>query len=272
MENYQNFESMDDLLFSQRNKAYGAYQLRKNYGKTLRNAVLLGTFSFVCICLFVFAIVPRNLVATVPFEPTHVPPPQVVPDIPPTVPEKPLPPTPPPPPQVATAYIPDYKPVLDDMPEMDKPTNMTELDGKAIGTQNIEGTATEDLVAPTPPTPPTPPSTPEPAPEAPSIFTKAEFDPAFPGGVQGMYKWLGKNLRYPTMAEKNSIGGTVFVSFVVEKDGSISTIKILKGIGFGCDDEAKRVVAKMPKWQPGMQNGQAVRVIYTLPLKFQLLD
>jgi len=85
-----------------------------------------------------------------------------------------------------------------------------------------------------------------------------------------MMNFLANNLTYPEQARRQKIEGRVFVNFVVEKDGSVSNVKILRGIGAGCDEEAKRVVELMPKWTPGYQRGQAVRVSFNLPIKFAL--
>jgi periplasmic protein TonB len=98
----------------------------------------------------------------------------------------------------------------------------------------------------------------------------AEFSPAFPGGMAGLGAFLSKNMQYPRFATSNGVQGRVIVQFVVERDGSIAQAKVLKGIGFGCDEEALRVINKMPKWTPGSNNGQKVRVYFTLPILFQL--
>jgi protein TonB len=92
--------------------------------------------------------------------------------------------------------------------------------------------------------------------------------PCFDGGEEKMYEWLGGNLKYPQIARETGITGTVIVSFIVEKDGSVSNATILKGIGGGCDEEAIRAVLAMPKWKPGKQNGNSVRVWFKLPIKF----
>lgn len=85
-----------------------------------------------------------------------------------------------------------------------------------------------------------------------------------------LFAYLGEHLNYPRIALENGISGRVIISFVVEKDGSISSAKILRGIGGGCDEEALRVVNDMPKWTPGKQRGRAVRVQFTLPVSFTL--
>jgi len=103
-----------------------------------------------------------------------------------------------------------------------------------------------------------------------TIFVASEVMPEFEGGLKKMYKWLGQNLRYPQLATSNGVEGKVIVSFGVEKYGQISGIKTLKGIGFGCNKEARRVTQKMSRWPPGLQNGSPVRVSYTIPLNFQI--
>lgn len=97
-----------------------------------------------------------------------------------------------------------------------------------------------------------------------------EVFPEFEGGMKAWAKFLQRNLRYPTMAQETGIQGKVFVSFVVEKDGSVSNVTLIKGIGGGCDEEALRVIKKSPKWKPGRQNNQQVRVRYQMPLSFTI--
>ena len=102
------------------------------------------------------------------------------------------------------------------------------------------------------------------------IFQIVEEMPAFPGGEAKLMEYVLKNVKYPQIARESGIKGRVFVSFVVEPDGSVSNVKVLRGIGGGCDEEAMRVVKAMPKWKPGKQRGKAVRVSYMLPINFQL--
>lgn len=102
------------------------------------------------------------------------------------------------------------------------------------------------------------------------IFQIVEEMPAYPGGDQKMMEYIAKNIKYPQIARESGIQGRVFVGFVVEPDGSVSNVKIMRGIGGGCDEEAMRVVKSMPKWKPGKQRGKPVRVSYTLPVNFKL--
>jgi len=102
------------------------------------------------------------------------------------------------------------------------------------------------------------------------VFTVVEKMPGYPGGDEARIAFLGQNIKYPEQAKKNGVQGKVFVTFVVETDGSISNVKVLRGIGGGCDEEAVRVIKLMPKWSPGMQDGKAVRVQFNLPIRFTL--
>lgn len=102
------------------------------------------------------------------------------------------------------------------------------------------------------------------------IFTAVENSASFPGGIERFYQYLSTTVRYPDAARDNNVEGKVFATFVVERDGSISDIRVLKGIGSGCDEEAVRVLSNMPKWNPGTQNGYAVRQQYTVPISFSL--
>ncbi len=102
------------------------------------------------------------------------------------------------------------------------------------------------------------------------IFDVVEQQPSFPGGQTALLQWLQQNIHYPPVAEENGIQGRVVVSFVVEPDGSITNVQVVRGVDPSLDKEAVRVTKAMPKWQPGKQNGQAVRVKYNLPVQFRL--
>ncbi len=104
------------------------------------------------------------------------------------------------------------------------------------------------------------------------VLTISDIKPSYIGGDAAMMTYLSKNIKYPQMARENGIKGTVFVKFVVEKNGVVSEVSVAKGVDPSLDAEAKRVVSSMPKWTPGKQAGQPVAVQYTLPVKFQLVD
>lgn len=102
------------------------------------------------------------------------------------------------------------------------------------------------------------------------IFVFVEDQASFPGGDEARMKFLQENIKYPQMAKESGIQGTVYLKFVVEKNGKISNVQVLRGIGGGCDEEAIRVLKAMPKWQPAKQRGRPVRVWFNMPIKFTL--
>jgi len=102
------------------------------------------------------------------------------------------------------------------------------------------------------------------------VFDVVEQMPQFPGGDAALFEYLSTHIKYPTIAEENGVQGRVIVTFVVERDGSITDVKVVKSVDPSLDKEASRVVAGMPKWIPGKQNGSAVRVMYTVPVTFRL--
>ena len=102
------------------------------------------------------------------------------------------------------------------------------------------------------------------------VFDVVEQMPSFPGGPSALFEYLSKNIKYPVVAEENGIQGRVIVTFVVERDGSITDVRVVKSVDPSLDKEAQRVVKSMPRWIPGKQNGSAVRVKYTVPVTFRL--
>ncbi|MGL4630219.1 MAG: energy transducer TonB [Leadbetterella sp.] len=104
------------------------------------------------------------------------------------------------------------------------------------------------------------------------IFEKPDVQPEFPGGISSLYKFLGENIKYPEKAHKANVSGKVFAKFVVEKDGSISNIQILRGIGFGVDEEVIRVIKLMPIWSPGQKNGKACRSFFNMPISCMKIE
>ncbi|AUD02524.1 energy transducer TonB [Spirosoma pollinicola] len=101
-----------------------------------------------------------------------------------------------------------------------------------------------------------------------TVFTIVEKQPEFPGGMSALSTYMKANVNYPPEAQKAGMKGRVFVSFIVETDGSRTAITLLKELGYGCDEEAMRVIRLMPAWQPGSQSGRPLRVKYNLPVLF----
>ena len=104
------------------------------------------------------------------------------------------------------------------------------------------------------------------------VYQIVDEMPEFPGGDAALLEFVSKNIHYPQEAREKGVQGRVFVGFVIEKDGSIGNVTLLRGIGFGCDEEAMRAVKMLPKWKPGMHHGEPVRVSYQIPILFKLED
>ncbi len=102
------------------------------------------------------------------------------------------------------------------------------------------------------------------------VFTGVEEMPQFPGGEKALFAYIKKELKYPELAKESGIQGTVYVTFAIQVDGTITSPKVIRGIGGGCDEEAVRLVNGMPQWTPGKQGGKPVRVQYNLPIRFKL--
>jgi periplasmic protein TonB len=141
--------------------------------------------------------------------------------------------------------------------------NVTVDDNIDIDVEANENTEVQEYVAPVK-------SEEEESAEEAQIFMVVESMPEYPGGEAALYAFLADNIKYPQMAKESGIQGRVFVTFVVERDGRVTDVRVLRGIGGGCDEEAIRVVQSMPKWTPGKQRGKSVRVQYNLPVKFTL--
>lgn len=163
--------------------------------------------------------------------------------------EQNTPPPPPPPPEVTTELE-----VVDDDKEIENEVE--------INAESKEEAAVEVYIAPVVEAEEEEPET--------TIFQVVEEQPGYPGGDEARLRYLSENIDYPVIARESGIQGTIFLTFVVERDGSITDVKVLRGIGGGCDEEAVRVVKNMPKWNPGKQRGKEVRVQFQMPIKFIL--
>lgn len=102
------------------------------------------------------------------------------------------------------------------------------------------------------------------------IFTVVEDSPEYIGGEEARIKFLTENIKYPEAARNTGIQGTVYITFVVEKSGRLNDVRVLRGIGGGCDEESSRIIKAMPRWKAGMQRGKPVRVQYNMPIRFSL--
>jgi periplasmic protein TonB len=265
--------TLDDFVFANRNKEYGAYDLRKTYPWTATRSLVIGAVLFVLATIAPSAIAfltpPAKEEAMVEVDLMKLPPPPIDPNEPP--------PPPPPPvelPKVNTVqFLPPVIKPDEEVPEETPPPTVEELKEAVAAEKTQEGdpNAEEVIVAPEESTGPTKvEAAVEVEKKEEEIFTVVEQQPEFPGGMAALGQFLGKNIRYPAAAQRANVSGRVFVSFVVNTDGSIQDVQTLKGLGFGTDEEAVRVVKSMPKWRAGKQSGRPVRVKYSLPINFTL--
>ena len=150
------------------------------------------------------------------------------------------------------------------MDKLDDKVAVGSEDKEGVKDRTVEAVRSEIAVA-------APPPPPAPKPEvATKVFDVVEEMPSFPGGNAGLMSYLNSNTKYPVVGQENGVQGRVIISFVVERDGSISDVKVARSVDPSLDREAQRVVKSMPRWTPGKQNGQTVRVKYTVPVVFRL--
>lgn len=247
--------NIDEITFEKRNKEYGAYYIRKRYNSYLSRAIFIGIIAVAGATIIPFLIFKEagsvNIEKEVGVEFANL-------DAPKT--EEAPPPPPPPPPEAVEKKVKFTAPVVttdtveetgmliqDDLNQQSTNTAPVEVDDFVVEEEVVQ--VIEQVAPP---------------------LTFVELMPSYAGGEEALYGFLNANIKYPTIARENNISGTVVVNFVVEKDGSITNVKVLKDIGGGCGEEAVRVVKSMPKWNVGKQNGEPVRVAFNLPIKFTL--
>ena len=254
-------QSWEDIVFENRNKNYGAYLNRKSYSKT----VVVATSMTVLVMVFVLAFpmlkelfrsndvveddgklkqMTVNLDQPPPISPNQPPPPDI--RIPPPI-------------KTVIKFLPPKVTDKEVVEEEEMPT-IEEIKQNETGTENVEGTSEVIFEEPVE----------EVKEDVNKVFLLVEQPPEFEGGIEAMYKFIYKNVKYPASARRMNVEGSVYVGFVVDADGKISEASVIKGISADCDKEALRVVKLMPKWRPGKQSGRAVRVKYVLPIKYRL--
>ena len=258
-----------DLVFENRNKEYGAYNLRQDYAGNMIRAMIItfGGLSILLMSSFFFKHAQtitkknRDTVIVVNITPPLVNPPEkkVEPLAKPKV--------EPPAKLITTIKNPVMVVTVDKLAS--DPIKNVDIKG-AIGPVNSKGTDIDDNIAIEEP------KTTGGGTGVVDNTVHADFDldvmPAPIGGESAWAKFLNRNLRYPGEAQDEQVSGKVFLSFIIEKDGSLSNISVVRPAGHGFDEEAMRVLKLAKAWKPGMQNGQAVRVKYTIPINFQLTD
>ena len=262
-----------DVVFKDRNQAYGAYQLRRNNSRDTMRALIIAVsvfvfaFSIPTIINIIKGFVPapaENIVITQ----VDVKPPPILEKVseikPPPV-EK----------QVASRHdIVRFPPMVvrPDVETHEDPPTEKAIQSAEVGQQNMKGNlngadvvidekvGSKDVEGVTEST------------DNKGFFITVEINPEFPGGDGAFNKYLSTHIRYPNIAKENGVQGRVFIQFIVERDGSLTDLKALHDPGNGLGDEAMRVLKTMPHWKPGIQNGKAVRVQFTVPVNFSLAE
>ena len=246
-------DNFDDILFESRNKIYGAFEMRRKYYKQLIISASISFLVFVLIFLIPYLIInrPEKALKESPYYSEYIssqpidiiqPEDELLPEL------KKL--------QKKAAFtVPQVVTNVDDQTlsdlnndaeESDTTTKGNNSDGSTHGVLDGEGTDDD------------------------AIYTYVQEPPVYPGGEQALKSFLQRNIRYPKLAIDNKIQGKVHVSFVVEKNGTLSNLKVVQGIGAGCDDEALRVVSKMPRWKPGKRQDHEDRFQLMMPVNFIL--
>ena len=265
LEKWNNVASADrnEIVFEDRNQAYGAYQIRKKYDKTVM-IILLSMIGAVGLGMGIKVILGlrgNEIVKDVKLDIKEI---DLTP--PPADKDEPPPPPPPPPPPVAETvkFVP---PIIEDKAiETDPPPPQEKIADTQVAQQTQEGDGDAVVV----------PSEGDGKgvveEKAPEIFTVVEEMPEFPGGVGEMMKYFGKNTQYPQMAKEAGLTGKCYLNFVVDPTGNITNAKVVKGVPGcpECDKEALRVIKSMPNWKVGKQNGRAVPVLINVPFNFTL--
>lgn len=258
--------SWDDLVFDHRNKEYGAYEIRKRYSRNTLVGLLIAigvatlVLAFPAIMKFfkgtevkekveLKAIKYTDLAAPPPIDKNVPPPPKL--DVPPPVKTviKFLPP------KVTEKEVVEKEemPTIEEIKKTETGPETNIGEGEVVFNEPVQDIAKDsgdDNV----------------------VFTVVEQSPEFVGGMEAMMKFISKNLKYPPAARRMGVEGKVFVSFVVDAEGKIGDVQVLRGISSDCDQEGMRVIKSMPPWRPGKQRGKAVKVRFTLPINFMLAN
>jgi periplasmic protein TonB len=249
----------DDLLFESRNKDYGAYQLRKRYNSVVIAGIILASLLVCCVVVIPFILTSDNErvlrgganYVQVNMENLEPPPDEII--VPPAA--------PPPEParlQEIVAYVPPV--VVDSVLPLEKsqPTADQILSQSTTDQVEINGTGNgDDLLSGQDGT------------ETDEPFFLVEVMPSFKGGdINKFREWVQKRTTYPQEAIERKIHGKVFLTFIIETDGSVSNVTVVKGVDPLIDDEALKSIRESPKWSPGLQRGQPVRVRYSMSLNF----
>ncbi len=269
------YRDMLDIIFANRNREYGAYQLRRAYPKYMGRALAYGVALIVLFFSFPYILSKMTDVFKAEDNLIEVtaelgPPPDIDPNNPPPPPPPP-PPTPPPPTRSTIQFVPPVIKKDEQVADQEPPTVEEVIETKAdVGKETKQGT--DDAPPEITDNPIEAKVVDAPVRQEEKTFEMFDIQkpPSFPGGEAELLKYLAENIKYPPLARENNIQGQVVLSFVVGKRGEITDVTIIKDIGGGCGKEAVRVVESMPRWIPGEANGNPVKVRFVLPVRFKL--
>lgn len=265
-----------NVVFANRNQAYGAYQLRKDNARTTNMALLIALSSFILLMAvpMIISKLRGHIADPVIYHcPITIDLTKVYKIIPPKVEQQ----------QAKPATAKPVNDVLKNLPPVvtreavDQPPTQTQLQHADSGPVTMQGTHTGEPTAidVKPGNTNTPGTGSGPATgegNGNEVLPVAEYNPEYPGGEAAFTKFLQKNIRYPQIAKETGIQGRAYLQFIVERDGSLTDIRIVRNPGGGTGEEAERVLKLSPHWKPGRQNGINVRVQYTIPVNFTLGD
>lgn len=253
----------EDIVFERRNKDYGAYVLRKLYSKNVVISVVIMLssigliFAYPYIVAFIKSqgpeeVLEAKVLTTVtldqppPINPNQPPPPKV--DVPPPIKTiKYVAPK-----VTKEEVVEEEMPTVEELKQTEVSTVSQEGETAVVFEEPVKAVVVED--------------------DEDKIFTVVEQTAEFPGGMEALYKFLQKNFRYPNSARRMNVSGRVFVQFIVDKEGKISNVEVVKGLSPDCDKEAIRVVELMPPWKPAKQNGRSVKSKFVFPVVFKLQE
>lgn len=250
------FPSFDDIVFENRNKEYGAYELRKKYSRTVSLSTIIGVL--IIVAAVVIPYIRAKSIAQIKMRDAN----EVIAEMANDLQQEeaaPPPPPPPPPPAEQQTVVKYVAPVVVDTIKPEEQTQLMTADDVVETMVDDEVVEVVEQVQE------------EVEDEAPQeVFVVVEEMPSFPGGDVELFKFIYDNIKYPDIAKENNIQGKVILRFCVTYKGTVDQVSVVRGVDPSLDQEAIRVIKMLPLWKPGKQGGKPVNVWYSVPISFQL--